>query len=85
MARRRRNRAGLEGELKALHLLPWRQVRNRFPPIEPLSDDQIEAIHRTSLRFSTARPAASSKTPGPAPTRPAKWSAWNPASWNRQS
>ena len=26
------------------------QVRNRFSPIEPLSDDQIEAMHRTSLR-----------------------------------
>ncbi len=50
MARRRRNRAGLGEDRKALHLLPWRQVRNRFPPIEPLSDDQIAAIHRTSMR-----------------------------------
>ena len=54
MARRRRNRARLEGERKALHLLPWRRVRNRFPPIEPLSEDQIEAIHRNlAPGFST--------------------------------
>ena len=37
-------------ERKALRLLPWRQVRNPFPPIEPLGGDQVEAIHRTSLR-----------------------------------
>ncbi len=50
MARRRRNRRGLGDERKAMHLLPWRQVRNRWPPVEPLSDDEIEAIHRTSLK-----------------------------------
>ena len=35
MARRHRSRAGQEGERKALHLLPWRQVCNLFPPIDP--------------------------------------------------
>jgi trimethylamine--corrinoid protein Co-methyltransferase len=45
---RRRPRRG--GDRDALKLLPWREVRNPNPPIEPLSADQIEAIHRTSLR-----------------------------------
>ena len=50
MARQRRRRAGRDGGREAPHTLPWRQARNPFPPIEPLSEDQIEAIHRTSLR-----------------------------------
>ena len=50
MARRQRRRKDLGGERKALNLLPWRQIDNPFPPIEPLSADQIEAIHHTSLR-----------------------------------
>lgn len=29
--------------------LPWRAVDNPFPPLEPLSADQIEAIHEASL------------------------------------
>jgi trimethylamine--corrinoid protein Co-methyltransferase len=31
--------------------LPWRDVRNPYPPLEMLSADQVEAIHRTSLRI----------------------------------
>ena len=35
----------------SLPQLPWRDVRNPYPPIEMLSADQVEAIHRTSLRI----------------------------------
>ena len=31
--------------------LPWRAVRNPFKPVEILSADQVEAIHRASLRI----------------------------------
>ena len=31
--------------------LPWRQVRNPYPPLEILSADQLEAIHQTSIRI----------------------------------
>ena len=31
--------------------LPWRQPRNPYPPLEILTDDQIEAIHATSMRI----------------------------------
>ena len=34
-------------------LLPWRALKNRFPPTEILSEDQIEAIHLASLRVLT--------------------------------
>jgi len=27
-----------------LHQLPWAEVRNPFPPLEPLSADPVEAI-----------------------------------------
>ena len=40
---RRRDRSGLS-------LLPWRNITNPYPPIEVLSADHIEAIHRASLR-----------------------------------
>ncbi len=30
--------------------LPWRQPRNRYPHVDLLSADEIEAIHQTSLR-----------------------------------
>jgi trimethylamine--corrinoid protein Co-methyltransferase len=30
--------------------LPWKQIRNRLPPIEPLSADELESIHQASLR-----------------------------------
>ncbi|MGB7905284.1 MAG: trimethylamine methyltransferase family protein, partial [Steroidobacteraceae bacterium] len=35
----------------SLPQLPWRDVRNPYPPLDMLSDDQVEAIHRTSLRI----------------------------------
>jgi trimethylamine---corrinoid protein Co-methyltransferase len=31
--------------------LPWRQVVNPYPPIQPLSADQIESIHIASLKI----------------------------------
>lgn len=31
--------------------LPWRSIRNPFRPVEILSADQVEAIHRASLRI----------------------------------
>ena len=30
--------------------LPWRNLQNPLPPVEVLSADQIEAIHRASLK-----------------------------------
>jgi trimethylamine--corrinoid protein Co-methyltransferase len=30
--------------------LPWKNIRNSLPPIEPLSTDEIESIHQASLR-----------------------------------
>ena len=35
----------------SLPQLPWRDVRNPYPPLDMLSSDQVEAIHRTSLRI----------------------------------
>ena len=31
--------------------LPWQRVRNPYPPLAMLSDDQVEAIHQASLRI----------------------------------
>ncbi|MCA8931992.1 MAG: trimethylamine methyltransferase family protein, partial [Rhodospirillaceae bacterium] len=36
---------------QGLPQLPWQQVRNPYPPMRILSDDQVEAIHQTSLRI----------------------------------
>ncbi len=48
---RRTSRRQAGGRAKgALHQLPWRQVRNRFPPVDILSADQIEHIHNSSLQ-----------------------------------
>ncbi|WP_374375242.1 trimethylamine methyltransferase family protein [Dongia sp.] len=46
-ARGRRNTR----QAKGLKQLPWRNYRNNYDPIRVLSDDQIEAIHLTSLRI----------------------------------
>lgn len=43
-----RARRTAEGHLGQL---PWRTLRNPFPPLELLSPDQLEAVHLTSLRI----------------------------------
>ena len=47
MTRRRERRAVPQG----LQQLPFAQVANPFAPLRVLSDDQIETIHRASLRI----------------------------------
>ncbi|MBM3583622.1 MAG: trimethylamine methyltransferase family protein [Alphaproteobacteria bacterium] len=44
-----RSRARARRDAGPLRQLPWRQVRNPFPPVEVLSADQVEAIHKASL------------------------------------
>jgi len=44
--RRKRRTAGVPAKPS----LPWKKIRNVLPPIEPLSVDEIESIHRTSLQ-----------------------------------
>ena len=46
---RRPRRRNMESRRQSIHQLPWRHVRNPYPPIEPLSADQIQTIHLTSL------------------------------------
>ena len=50
---RRRREGGRGRRTLSAHLaqLPWRTVVNPFAPLEVLSADQVEAIHRTSLRI----------------------------------
>src|SRR5215470_1065620 len=47
---RRPRRRNTESRRASIHQLPWRLVRNPYPPIEPLSADQIHTIHLTSLK-----------------------------------
>ena len=50
----RRRRDGGRGRRSSggpLPQLPWQEVTNPFAPMEVLSTDQVEAIHRTSLRI----------------------------------
>ena len=44
--RRKRRTAGVPEKTS----LPWKNIRNSLPPIEPLSADEIESIHQASLR-----------------------------------
>lgn len=37
-------------DAEALHQLPWKQPVNRLSPVEVLSADEVETIHRASLR-----------------------------------
>ena len=46
----RRGRRRREPAATSVPRLPWRPLRNPLPPVEPLSADQVEAIHRASLR-----------------------------------
>lgn len=46
---RRRGRQPRGGS--ALQQLPWRHLRNPYEPIKVLSEDQIDAIHDTSMRI----------------------------------
>lgn len=52
VSRRRRRRQSTETDTirsQAVPQLPWRKVDNLYPPMEPLSADQVEAIHNASL------------------------------------
>jgi len=48
-ARRGGGRAGRGGRAKTIAQKPFRQPRRRFPPMQIVSADELEAIHRTSL------------------------------------
>ncbi|MDX1711259.1 MAG: trimethylamine methyltransferase family protein, partial [Rhodovibrionaceae bacterium] len=52
MPRDRGRRAGGRGrrEGRGIQQLPWLQVRNPYPPIEVLSEEQLERVHDTSMR-----------------------------------
>ena len=43
---RRKRRSGAD----AIQQLPWRRLKNPYPPVEIVSADHLEAIHQTSLR-----------------------------------
>ena len=48
---RRRTDAGPRRVVAGVEQLPWRRLTNPFRPLEILSEDQVEAIHRASLRI----------------------------------
>jgi len=47
---RRRERQERREKASQVPRLPWRNLTNPYPPIEVLSTEQLEAIHRASLR-----------------------------------
>ena len=49
----RRRQGGRGRRLDGTHVpqLPWSEVTNPYAPLEVLSEDQLEAIHLTSLRI----------------------------------
>lgn len=49
--RRREGGRARRSATSVLAQLPWRDVTNPFPTLDILSADQVEAIHRTSLRI----------------------------------
>ncbi|MBT4890625.1 MAG: trimethylamine methyltransferase family protein [Rhodospirillales bacterium] len=48
--RRKRNRQSAESTGSTFNQLPWRTVRNPFPPFKFITDDQVEDIHNASLK-----------------------------------
>ncbi len=46
---RKTHQRGVGKGLETVEQLPWRRVSNRYPPIEPLSEDEVEYIHSSSL------------------------------------
>ena len=50
---RRRDRPGRERRVpvKGIRQLPFARIENRYPPIQLLSADELESIHRASLRL----------------------------------
>ena len=50
-SRRRSRRAAPRREAGSFQQLPWQRVVNHYAPIEPLSADQIEAVHQASLKI----------------------------------
>src|SRR5208283_5233591 len=50
-APRRRAGARPRRSIGRLPQLPWAALRNPYPPMQVLSAEQVEAIHRTSLRI----------------------------------
>ena len=60
---RRRGRRAPEG----LPQLPWRTVRNPYRPVEILSADEVEAIHRASLRILARDRRRGPRRPGDRP------------------
>ena len=48
--RTRRDRRERRDASTEIRRLPWRTVRNPHPPVQVLGEDQIETIHRASLR-----------------------------------
>ena len=47
----RRRRERREPSQASSPLRPWKRTFNPYPPMEPLSADQVEAIHNASLRI----------------------------------
>ncbi len=45
----RRGKAGRSGG--GIAQLPWQQVRNPYRPVEPLNEEQMDAVHATSMRI----------------------------------
>jgi len=50
MARERRRERRTRGAGSSVKQAPWREVVNRFPPVEPLSADELQMIQDRSLR-----------------------------------
>ena len=48
--RKRRGRRAV-GQTPAINQLPWKQPQFKFPPLELVSADELEAIHLGSLRI----------------------------------